>query len=201
MVMPRSRSSGALSIESNERNLILGLCFDNTLVIAAVNVVFPWSMCPIVPTLTCGFVRSNFSFAIASPQTLMELPRLQSVSVIAINFSVLLAHLRIDLFDPLQVKLAHQGLIRKRERLIQRPGLLSRLRQRAVYSFQNSRGRNLFELAHVDRAALQLAVKPFNRVRCQDALQSGLQLLKLFRLVDRDLCLLVRHPLPVVPSA
>ena len=41
MVMPRSRSSGALSIESNERNLIFGLCFRNTLVIAAVNVVLP----------------------------------------------------------------------------------------------------------------------------------------------------------------
>ena len=29
-----------------------------------VNVVFPWSTCPIVPTFTCGFVRSNFSLAI-----------------------------------------------------------------------------------------------------------------------------------------
>jgi hypothetical protein len=38
-------------------------------VIAAVSVVFPWSMCPIVPTFTCGFERSNFSFAI----TLLEL--------------------------------------------------------------------------------------------------------------------------------
>src|SRR5213079_1060789 len=34
-----------------------------TLVIAAVSVVLPWSMCPIVPTFTCGFVRSNFFFA------------------------------------------------------------------------------------------------------------------------------------------
>ena len=41
MVMPRSRSSGALSIESNERNWFFGLCFCNTLVIAAVNVVLP----------------------------------------------------------------------------------------------------------------------------------------------------------------
>jgi hypothetical protein len=32
-------------------------------VIAAVKVVFPWSMCPIVPTFRCGFVRSNFFFA------------------------------------------------------------------------------------------------------------------------------------------
>src|ERR1700761_4624535 len=64
--MPRSRSSGALSIESNDRNVIFGLCFDSTFVIAAVNVVLPWSMCPIVPTFTCGFERSNFSFAISS---------------------------------------------------------------------------------------------------------------------------------------
>jgi hypothetical protein len=35
-------------------------------VIAAVNVVFPWSTCPIVPTFTCGFVRSNLALAIAS---------------------------------------------------------------------------------------------------------------------------------------
>ena len=41
MVMPRSRSSGALSIESNERNEFFGLCFDNTFVIAAVSVVLP----------------------------------------------------------------------------------------------------------------------------------------------------------------
>src|SRR5262245_15187117 len=33
---------------------------------AAVSVVFPWSTCPIVPTFTCGFVRSNFAFAIAT---------------------------------------------------------------------------------------------------------------------------------------
>src|SRR6266478_8342536 len=67
MVMPRSRSSGALSIESNERNLMFGLCFDSTLVIAAVKVVLPWSMCPIVPTFTCGLLRSNFSLAMSVP--------------------------------------------------------------------------------------------------------------------------------------
>jgi hypothetical protein len=38
-----------------------------TFVIAAVSVVFPWSTWPIVPMLQCGFVRSNFSFAIAVP--------------------------------------------------------------------------------------------------------------------------------------
>src|SRR5579862_9633849 len=62
--MPRAFSSGALSMLSKDRNLIDGLCFDRTLVMAAVNVVLPWSMCPIVPTLQCGLFRSNFSFAI-----------------------------------------------------------------------------------------------------------------------------------------
>jgi hypothetical protein len=33
-------------------------------VIAAVSVVLPWSTCPIVPMLQCGFVRSNLAFAI-----------------------------------------------------------------------------------------------------------------------------------------
>src|SRR5277367_1908792 len=63
--MPRSRSSGALSIESNARNATFGLFFDSTLVIAAVEVVLPWSMWPIVPIFTCGLFRSNFSFAIS----------------------------------------------------------------------------------------------------------------------------------------
>ena len=61
--MPRSRSSGALSIESNERTTFFASCFASTDVMAAVSVVFPWSMCPIVPMFTCGFDRSNFSFA------------------------------------------------------------------------------------------------------------------------------------------
>src|ERR1039457_2000273 len=39
---------------------------DRTFVRAAVNVVLPWSMWPMVPTFTCGFLRSNFSFAIVS---------------------------------------------------------------------------------------------------------------------------------------
>ncbi|MFR4310827.1 MAG: hypothetical protein ACLT3N_08825 [[Ruminococcus] torques] len=32
--------------------------------IAAVRVVLPWSTCPIVPILQCGFVLSNLAFAI-----------------------------------------------------------------------------------------------------------------------------------------
>src|SRR5271154_397837 len=72
--MPRSRSSGALSIESNARNDTFGLFFDSTFVIAAVNVVLPWSMCPMVPMFTCGLLRSNFSFAmdVESPASLFR---------------------------------------------------------------------------------------------------------------------------------
>src|SRR3546814_5192090 len=36
-----------------------------TFIIAAIVVVLPWSTWPIVPTFTCGFVRSNLPFAIA----------------------------------------------------------------------------------------------------------------------------------------
>src|SRR5437773_3081503 len=66
IVMPRSRSSGALSIWSKATYLFVWLALASTLVIAAVKVVLPWSMCPIVPTFTCGLLRSNFSFAISS---------------------------------------------------------------------------------------------------------------------------------------
>src|SRR5258705_9380892 len=38
----------------------------DTLVKAAVRVVLPWSMWPMVPTLTCGLLRSNFSLAMSA---------------------------------------------------------------------------------------------------------------------------------------
>src|SRR6266487_1404938 len=61
MVMPRARSSGALSISANDVNLALPF-MPRTLVIAAVKVVLPWSTWPMVPTFTCGFVRSKIFF-------------------------------------------------------------------------------------------------------------------------------------------
>src|SRR3954471_6124021 len=62
--MPRAFSSGALSIESKaDASLRFGYLSCRTLVIAAVSVVFPWSMCPMVPMLTCGLVRSNLALA------------------------------------------------------------------------------------------------------------------------------------------
>src|SRR4051812_34770716 len=62
MVIPRSRSSGALSIVSKARYSASPFKA-RYLVIAAVSDVLPWSMWPIVPILTCGLVRSNFFLA------------------------------------------------------------------------------------------------------------------------------------------
>src|SRR3954451_1561190 len=64
--MPRAFSSGALSISS--KAYALPPCFSvSTLVIAAVSVVLPWSMWPMVPTFTWGLFRSNFSLAMVAP--------------------------------------------------------------------------------------------------------------------------------------
>src|SRR5438552_1537849 len=65
MVMPRSRSSGALSIVSKARYSASPFRL-RYLVIAAVRLVLPWSMWPIVPMFTCGLVRSNFFLAISA---------------------------------------------------------------------------------------------------------------------------------------
>src|SRR5215211_1379959 len=79
MVIPRARSSGALSMLSKLRYSASPLKA-STFVIAAVSVVLPWSTCPIVPTFTCGFVRSNFFFAMAVlrfpvPGSLFQVPQ------------------------------------------------------------------------------------------------------------------------------
>src|SRR5919201_4152902 len=64
MVIPRSFSSFALSIASKGvKGFTSGILSCSTLVIAAVSVVLPWSMCPMVPLLTCGLVRWNLAFA------------------------------------------------------------------------------------------------------------------------------------------
>src|SRR6476646_4859216 len=60
--MPRAFSSGAASIWSYALNSPPNRSAP-TFVSAAVSVVLPWSTCPIVPTFTCGLVRSNFPFA------------------------------------------------------------------------------------------------------------------------------------------
>src|SRR3954462_8496188 len=70
--MPRWRSSGALSIPA-KLFAVPPPFFASTFVIAAVSVVLPWSMCPMVPTLRCGFVRANFCLAIPYLPTLNSL--------------------------------------------------------------------------------------------------------------------------------
>src|SRR3954463_12502660 len=62
--MPRARSSGALSM-SPKLFTFAWPFIARTFVIAAVSVVLPWSTCPIVPTFTCGLLRSNFSLFMA----------------------------------------------------------------------------------------------------------------------------------------
>src|SRR5512141_461547 len=62
IVMPRAFSSGALSIWSYALYSALPSIW-LTFVIAAVRVVLPWSMCPIVPTFRCGLFLSYFCFA------------------------------------------------------------------------------------------------------------------------------------------
>ena len=63
-MIPRSFSSFALSIWSKGvKGLTSGILSWSTLVIAAVSVVLPWSICPMVPMLTCGLVRWNLAFA------------------------------------------------------------------------------------------------------------------------------------------
>src|SRR5438876_8830648 len=77
-----------------------------TLVSAAVKVVLPWSMCPIVPTFTCGLLRSNFSFAI-SPQPFADDCGLR----VLIKFRELLPRLRRHFFQLGQIHLAYLALV------------------------------------------------------------------------------------------
>ena len=91
--MPRSRSSGALSIEANDLAIFVGSFFAITAVIAAVSVVLPWSMCPIVPMFTCGFDRLNFSFA-------MSMSALEAVEVIVYRYMIPMHHETVSLRNP-----------------------------------------------------------------------------------------------------
>src|SRR5437762_1407410 len=60
----RPCDADAFATSSYETYFVFQPWSAETLVRAAVNVVFPWSTWPIVPTFTCGLVRSNFAFAI-----------------------------------------------------------------------------------------------------------------------------------------
>ena len=53
--------AGRFSFFGSNAIFCAGPLFAWIFVIAAISVVLPWSTWPIVPTFTCGFVRSNFA--------------------------------------------------------------------------------------------------------------------------------------------
>src|SRR5882757_3113884 len=59
----RPCDSEAFATWSYDTKVVVQPLATDTFVNAAVSVVLPWSTCPIVPTLQCGFVRSNFCLA------------------------------------------------------------------------------------------------------------------------------------------
>src|SRR5687768_13384054 len=102
--MPRAFSSGALSIWSKaDASLRSGYLSCSTLVIAAVSVVLPWSMCPMVPMLTCGLVRSNLALATGAPSGWS--PRDRGASLVFLVFRPVWSGLSF-LEEQAQVKLA-----------------------------------------------------------------------------------------------
>src|SRR6185436_19612542 len=67
-----------------------------TLVNAAVSVVLPWSMWPMVPTLTCGLERSNFSLAIVVvPSSRVYLTAARTLYSMALRLASLARGLRL----------------------------------------------------------------------------------------------------------
>src|ERR1039457_6530389 len=71
-------------------------------------------MCPIVPTFTCGFDRSNFSLPIAvHPLFGRQVPAIQNKtrSVIRIQLQELCPQLGSDLFQAGEVELANLALV------------------------------------------------------------------------------------------
>src|SRR5438270_12161278 len=109
-------------------------------------------MCPIVPTFTCGLVRSNFSFAICcfAPQSLSLLKH-------PVDGRELGAQLHVHLLQTHQVKLPHLALIGDRQALPQTPGGFSRLGQSSVSALNETAGQHRLEVAHAYIFLLQLA--------------------------------------------
>src|SRR5262249_29469962 len=68
MILPFSRTPPPLAIPSYVDTRPPKRCAWRALM-AAVKVVLPWSMWPMVPTLTCGLVRANTSFAMLPPSS------------------------------------------------------------------------------------------------------------------------------------
>src|SRR5215475_4311305 len=126
-------------------------------------------MWPIVPTFTYGFVRSNFSFAIstllrrdaASNLSSHHLPAClhpqDATSHVSTNESIVLIQLlkpvpqgRADLFNLRQIKLAQQGLVGKRQPLVQLRRILRR------FTIEHSLANHALEISNADPLAVHL---------------------------------------------
>ena len=101
--------------------------------------------------------------------------------------------MRIHFLDPLQVKLAHQGLVGKCQRLVQLFRALSALSQVSICLLQQTQAGDLFKLPGAYSLALKPAVELFQGGRDENALNGRSQLLEVFGFLYRDLCLLVRQ--------
>src|SRR5437763_7649985 len=114
MVIPRSRSSFALSIWSNGvKGFTSGNLSCRTFVMAAVSVVFPWSMCPMVPMLTCGLVRSNLALATGFLSSwLRSRTRVWGAVLVGLLASRLGDDLLGDVGRDLGVRVEHHGVAR-----------------------------------------------------------------------------------------
>src|SRR5664279_4573347 len=139
-------------------------------------------MCPIVPTFTCGLLRSNFSFAIF-PYAL----------VVPVKFVELLAQRQVHCLQRRQIKFAYLRLIAHRQRVIQLPRRCSVLRQLPVRAFQQLLAQHAIEIADRNSLALQQPEKIFYRARRKNPRQSRTKLLKLVQLFDAKRGLLKRY--------
>src|ERR1039458_748106 len=92
-------------------------------------------MCPIVPTFTCGFERSNFSLPMplypfrqtfSCRPGIADREKAHFALVVGVNLEITLPQLQCHGFNQLQITLAGQRLVRYRQRAIQRYGLLAK---------------------------------------------------------------------------
>src|ERR1035437_9224688 len=194
MVMPRSRSSGALSMVSNERNVFFGLCFERTFVIAAVSVVLPWSMCPIVPTFTCGLDRSNFSLPIVSSSlSSRSMPAIQNQtrSVVGVQLIKTRPQFGCDLLQAGQVELADLALVAIAQAAI----LAGRCRtQQAFAEYQ-------FEVADAQPSSLNRLQKLLDPGWGKRTLNGCPDRAERLRIGHRDQCLFMQSAQPVTPAS
>ena len=130
-------------------------------------------MCPIVPTFTCGLLRSNFSFAIFS-----------YALVVPVKFVELLAQRQVHRLQRRQIKFAHLRLIAHRERVIQLLRRSSALRQLAVRRSSNFSRNTRSKSRMGTPLRCSSRRKSLDRGRRKNPRQGRTKLLKLVQLLD-----------------